>query len=131
MKSLDASLVLADDLNRLEAAVKEMPADSELAFFLASVAAVVRNGDDVIAGKESDLVSPALAAKLLGISRVHLYKVMDAGELPFVNVGRDRRLALGDVKSFLTARDRASRALAERFSRTSSVREAARQSLKR
>lgn len=125
MKTLDASAVNLIDLERLEEAVKVMDPDSSLTFFLASLAAAVRDGDDVIAGKPSDLVTPAQAAKLLGISRVHLYKVIDAGELPFVPVGRDRRVSLADVKALLDARDAASKSLAERFARTSGARRAA------
>lgn len=125
MKTLDASTVARDDLDRLESTLKAMTPDSELAFFLAAVAAAVRDGSDVIAGKPSDLVTPAQAAKLLGVSRVHLYKVMDAGDLPFVSVGRDRRVALSDVKELLEVRDRASKELAERFARASAVRQRA------
>ncbi|MCP3422728.1 helix-turn-helix domain-containing protein [Nocardioides pinisoli] len=129
MKTLDASTVRNDDLSRLEDTVKAMHPDSELAFFLASVAAAVRHGSDVIVGQEADLVSPAQAAKLLGISRVHLYKVMDAGDIPWVQVGRDRRLKLGDVKALLNERDAASKDLAERLARSGDARQAALDSL--
>ncbi|MFC6697035.1 helix-turn-helix domain-containing protein [Nocardioides daphniae] len=129
MKTLDASTVHADDLDRLEDTLKTMQPDSELAFFLAALAAAVRDGSDIIAGREADLVTPAQAAKLLGISRVHLYKVMDAGDIPFVQVGRDRRLALGDVKTLLNERNAASKELAERLARTSDARAAALDSL--
>lgn len=125
MKTLDATTVNAQDLDRLDVAVKSMDPDSDLALFLASVAAAVRAGSDVIAGKPSEFLTPAQAAKLLGISRVHLYKVMDAGEVPFTQVGRDRRIALEDVKALLVERDAASTNMAERFARVSVAREAA------
>jgi excisionase family DNA binding protein len=130
MKTLDASTVDQQDLQRLEDTVKSMPQDSELAFFLAAIAAAVRDGSDLIAGKPSDLVTPAQAAKLLGISRVHLYKIMDAGEISSVSVGRDRRLALSDVKALLEERDAAGKEMAERFARTTATREAAIEALK-
>lgn len=125
MKTLDATSVSPTDLDRLEGTLKSMEPDSALAFFLASVAAAVRDGSDVIAGKPTELVTPAQAAKLLGISRVHLYKVMDAGEIPFVSVGRDRRIALEDVKQLLTERDAASKSMAEQFARMATLRSAA------
>ncbi len=129
MKTLDASTVHSDDLHRLEDTLKTMQPDSELTLFLAAVAAAVRDGSDVIAGKEADLVTPTQAAKLLGISRVHLYKMMDAGDVPFVQVGRDRRVSLGEVKVLLAERDSASKELAERLARQAHAREAALDSL--
>ena len=46
------------------------------------------------------------AADLLGVSRPHLVKLIDRGELPCEMVGRHRRLRVGDVLDYRGKRDR-------------------------
>lgn len=65
------------------------------------VTARFRAGQDVIIAGAADAVTPAQAAKILGVSRAHLYKVLDAGALPFTVVGnRDRRIAMADLRDY-------------------------------
>lgn len=48
-------------------------------------------------------ISIAEASEVTGISRSMLYKLMNAGDLPFVKIG-DRRLIMVDqLKQYLTA----------------------------
>ena len=40
------------------------------------------------------------AGRFLGISRSRIYELMDAGELPFVKIGRSRRIPHGALIEF-------------------------------
>ena len=66
------------------------------------VTATLRAGQDIIIAGADDSVTPAQAAKILGVSRAHFYKVLDAGALPFVVVGnRDRRIGMADLCDYV------------------------------
>ncbi|MBO0610601.1 excisionase family DNA-binding protein [Myceligenerans salitolerans] len=54
-------------------------------------------------------VTPTRAAELLGVSRPHVRRLMDRGELPFRKVGSHHRLPLAAVEAF-RERERARRA---------------------
>lgn len=49
------------------------------------------------------------------MSRTHLYKLLDRGEIVFHRVGRDRRIRIYDLLEFEEQRQRDRRELAERF----------------
>lgn len=51
----------------------------------------------------------------LGMSRTHLYKLLDSGEIPCDHVGRDRRIRVHDLLDFEARRMRDRRELAQRF----------------
>ena len=62
----------------------------------------IRRGVGVTIASDDDVLTPSRTAGLLGISRTHLYKILDAGLLPFHIVGeRDRRMFMGDVREYL------------------------------
>ncbi|MFE2129823.1 helix-turn-helix domain-containing protein [Streptomyces amritsarensis] len=46
------------------------------------------------------LCTVAMAAELLSLGRSTVYELMAAGELPFVKVGRARRIRRSDVDAF-------------------------------
>ncbi|WP_170143952.1 helix-turn-helix domain-containing protein [Calidifontibacter indicus] len=129
MRTISASSVTSADMAALDSMIDRLPAGSELRGAIESVAETVQSGRDLVIASEADLVSPAAAAKLVGVSRTHLYKLMDAGELPFVNVGRDRRVSLGDLKVFRDRQDRLRKQVAERFAHAGRTRAAARRSV--
>jgi excisionase family DNA binding protein len=127
--TIRAECVGNDELDQLDAVVRQLPANSHLGSFLAAMSTIVRDGDDLYVGRPTHRISPAKAAEVLGMSRPHLYKVMDAGELPYVAVGRDRRISLEDLRAFDQRRKALRKDLAERFAHPSETREAALQSL--
>lgn len=115
MEKLSAVSVAKSELARLDDVRSGLPDESPLGAALGFVADSVRRGVDVTLVEADEQLSPAMAARLLGVSRTHLYKLLDAGVLPSAHVGRDRRLRMADVQRF-EEQQRTDRArLAERF----------------
>ena len=56
-----------------------------------------RTGAESEDGGGLGLVTVATASKLLGLSRSTIYAMMDKGELPYVKLGRARRLVRRDL----------------------------------
>ncbi len=61
------------------------------------------------------MLTPSQAAERLGMSRTHLYKLLNRGEIMSYRVGRDRRIEVKDLAAFELQRQRDRRELAERF----------------
>ena len=47
------------------------------------------------------LFTPVQAAKIMNVSRSHVYTMMNRGELGSVNLGRCRRITMGQMKEFI------------------------------
>jgi excisionase family DNA binding protein len=47
------------------------------------------------------LFTPIQAAKIMGISRSHVYTLMDQGRLESVNIGRCRRITANQIEKFI------------------------------
>lgn len=92
-------------------------ASPELRELLLALRQIIQPGDD-----ESTTLTPSQVAARLGMSRTHLYKLLDRGEIPSYRVGRDRRISLRDVCAFEEQRHHDSRELAERFARADQTR---------
>jgi excisionase family DNA binding protein len=90
-----------------------------------TLATSLREGDDIVAVGDDETYSPQHAAKKLGMSRTHLYKLLDKGVIPSHRVGRDRRIAGKDLFAFDARRDAERRDLAERFAYQDATRAAA------
>ena len=129
MKSLSADSVSEADLLTLDLALASLPAGSQLRDAMKSIDQAMRSGRDVVVGSESDLVTPAIASRLIGVSRTHLYKLLDAGEIPFHSVGRDRRISLGDLRVFQDRQETLRKHVAERFAHPDRARDEALRSL--
>ena len=97
----------------------------EMRDLLQSVIDCVRAGDDLAAVSPLTVLRPGQAAERLGMSRTHLYKLLDQGEIVSHRVGRDRRILLRDLIVFEERRQRDRRELAERFASQSKTREGA------
>lgn len=57
------------------------------------------------------------AADLLNVSRPHLVKLLEDGELPFLRTGKHRRIRLADLLQFKGAREQASAQAMDELSR--------------
>ena len=69
--------------------------------------------------------TPAQVAQRLRMSRTHLYKLLDSGQIPSHRVGRDRRVSGRDVVTFEKRRQEERRTLAERFASAEAIRRGA------
>lgn len=69
---------------------------------LEAATTTLRSGRDVIVAAADEAVTSTQAAKVLGVSRAHLYKVLDSGALPYIVVGeRDRRIQMADLHAYV------------------------------
>jgi len=87
---------------------------------LLSLAGCIREGVEFHLDGSS-VVTPTQAATRLGMSRTHLYKLLDQGEILSHRVGRDRRIRVSDLANFEAHRQRDSRELAERFAQKQQI----------
>ena len=110
-----ASRVGSDDLDELERARKNMREGTELARALDLIISSVHDSQDFLVAASDCEVSPAVAARFLKMSRPHLYKLLDVGAIPYVTVGRDRRIRMHDLAAFAQQREAARCELAETF----------------
>ena len=117
MQTLDATSVDRVELDKLTAAVSDMPADSVLRAAISKIACAVESGTQAVVATALEQITPAKAARMLGVSRVHLYKLLDAGAMPFVHVGRDRRILVGNLLGYMVERERNAADFAKRMSR--------------
>ena len=66
------------------------------------------NGPSVgVADRPDRYLTSTAAARMLGVSRPFLVKLLDQGVIAFHRVGRDRRIAVSDVEAYLAERERA------------------------
>jgi excisionase family DNA binding protein len=90
-------------------------AGPELRDVLFALSRAARDGAQLAVVDVRAVLTPNQAAERLGMSRTHLYKLLDRGEILFHRVGRDRRIRVSDLIAFEAQRQRDRRELAERF----------------
>lgn len=113
METIETSNIPAEQLAALDAYAQT--AGIELRTVLLQVARCVREGAKLAVIDRNETLTPNEAAKRLGMSRTHFYKLLDRGEIPFDRVGRDRRIRVHDLLDFEFRRERDRRELAQRF----------------
>jgi len=124
MQTLETANIPVEQLDELEKFALTS-AGPELRDVLLSISHCVRAGDELAVVDGSPVLTPKQAAERLGMSRTHLYKLLDRGEIVFHRVGRDRRIRLRDLVDFEEQRQRDRRELAERFAHRQQTRSAA------
>ncbi|MDR2252251.1 MAG: helix-turn-helix domain-containing protein [Bifidobacteriaceae bacterium] len=68
--------------------------------FVAQVVDAQVNGQEIVFSRVPKEISPEDAAKMLGVSRPYVRRLMDQGELPFRKVGSHHRIAAADVTAW-------------------------------
>lgn len=114
MQTLQTAKITSDQLDALDGFARS-GAGPELRELLLSLSRCVRAGDEVVVIDGDKTITPSQAAERLGMSRTHLYKLLDSGEIHFHRVGRDRRIRMRDLMEFEKQHQRDRRELAERF----------------
>lgn len=122
--TLAATSTSPDTLNAIDAFAETLPA-GQAREALDAVISTLRSGTDVIIAGADDDVTPSQAAKVLGVSRAHLYKVLDSGVLPFTVVGaRDRRIAMADLRDYVARSEELRRSSARSTAQSRNIRAA-------
>jgi excisionase family DNA binding protein len=114
MQTLQTDNITSEQLDALDAFARS-DADPELRDLLLSLSQCVRAGDEIVTVNGDETITPSQAAERLGMSRTHLYKLLDRGEILSHRVGRDRRIRVTDLVEFEKLHQRDRRELAERF----------------
>ena len=114
MQTLQTANITAAQLDVLDEFARST-AGPELRDLLLSLSRCMRAGDEIVVVDEDETLTPNKVAERLGMSRTHLYKLLDRGLIPSHRVGRDRRIRLSDLAAFEQQRQSDRRELAERF----------------
>lgn len=114
MLTLPTEHVTPEQLDTLDA-FAHTDVGPELRDLLLSLSQCVRAGDEIIIIDGDATITPSRAAERLGMSRTHLYKLLDSGAILHHRVGRDRRIRMRDLLEFEEQHQRDRRELAERF----------------
>lgn len=81
---------------------------------------IVRNmqlGRAIVLIPENQQLTTQRAADLLGVSRPHFIKLLEAGDLPYHKVGSHRRIYLKDLIAYQKRRDSERKAALDRIAR--------------
>lgn len=120
--TLAATSTNTETLNAIDAFAETLP-DGRAREALDTMISSLRSGNDVIIARSDDDVTPSQAAKVLGVSRAHLYKVLDSGALPFTVVGtRDRRISMADLRDYADRAEELRRSTARHVAQSRQVR---------
>lgn len=123
MQTIDTSSVSVDQFAQLENAAAGI--SPELRDVVHAIYGYILDGAQIAALDPSATFTPNEAAERLGMSRTHLYKLLDRGEIEHDRVGRDRRIPAAALFAFEQRRQRDRRELAERFARQQQIENAA------
>lgn len=114
MQTLTTNKLSEQQLDELDGLARSS-ASVEIRDLLLSLTRCVRDGDEVVAIDDHETLTPSQVAQHLGMSRTHLYKLLDRGAIRSHRIGRDRRIRMKDLAMFELQHQSDRRELAERF----------------
>jgi excisionase family DNA binding protein len=118
MATLTASNLRHEEIAQLEQTYNALP-PGVLRSTLEQVLEDLRQGENIVVLGSRQTLTPAEAARILGISRAHLCKLLDLGAVPFHIVGaRDRRIQARDLVAYRKQLHEAQRATATLFAQS-------------
>ncbi len=118
---LTAKTVDHAELEQLTSFATSLPQGSPVAVLLQGVVRAMSRGIDVTMFEADSELTPNEAADLLHMSRPHLLKFMDRGELVFHRVGSHRRIRMFDLLDFIDRRERANAAVAHALGNSEAI----------
>ncbi|GAB3252479.1 helix-turn-helix domain-containing protein [Arthrobacter pigmenti] len=121
IRASDVSKVEAEKVHTFAESLAESPLRAALMTITENATA---DTDTFVIGSQ-DQLTPNQAAKILKMSRTHLRKLLDNGEIPHVLVGSDRRITASDLIAFETKRQAERKKLAESFAHHNAIQDAA------
>jgi excisionase family DNA binding protein len=74
-------------------------------------------GKSVTVTEQDRTLTTQTAADMLGCSRPYLIGLLEAGEIPFLKIGKHRRIPLEDFQRYKTARDASRRKILDDLAR--------------
>lgn len=114
---LEGDALTTGELERLRAFVRSEQ-NSTLGVLLHRLAEVHEDGITINFLSEETELSPNQAAKLLKMSRPHLLKFMNDGDLPYHHVGSHKRITMSDLRRFMEARKTGTEIVAQAINST-------------
>ena len=96
---------ITDALARAEPSVTAEQLPTPLVELLRNVVASLSAGNEVTVLSRDAELTPAQAARVLGVSRAYVSLLINNGKLPSRKVGTHHRIALGDVTALRRKRD--------------------------
>ena len=128
MKTLDPTAFSPADVEKLEeVASSDLP--PQVKALIHEIVDYVRSGETIYLLHKDEELTPNEAAEHLKMSRTHLCKLLDRGEIPFRKVGTHRRILVSDLVAFNEKRHAAQLELAERFAHHSETTAASNEAL--
>ena len=108
IQTLKTAHIPVEQLDQLEDYARTS-VSTDMRDVLLSLTRSVREGAEIAIIDGAPELTPNQAAERLGMSRTHLYKLLDRGEIVSHRIGRDRRISLADLVDFEAHRQRDNR----------------------
>ncbi len=90
--------------------------------FVAELLGILKKEGLLVLSPATGEVSPQIAGEMLGVSRPHVYRLLEEGVIPFTSVGKHRKIRTEDVEAYKLQLEQARSDLAEMHAGAASAR---------